>query len=87
MDAGEGDSDAIPFSRPHPRSKPQTVVENLHRNWNIERGHVKRSWVRKVLTSVFRLKAQTGAGHSGYVSCEEKKERMTRSFSRGVRAG
>src|SRR5882724_12347094 len=39
-DAGEGDSDAIPFSRPHPRSKPQTVVENLHRNWNIERGHV-----------------------------------------------
>ena len=40
MDAGEGDSDAIPFSRPHPRSKPQTVVENLHRNWNIERGHV-----------------------------------------------
>ena len=40
MDAGEGDSDAIPFSRPHPRSKPQTVAENLHGNWNIERGHV-----------------------------------------------
>src|SRR6266403_4361653 len=44
MDAGEGDSDAIPFSRPHPRSKPQTVVENLHRNWNIERGHVRSTW-------------------------------------------
>jgi hypothetical protein len=40
MDAGEGDSDAVPFSRPHPRSKPQTVAENLHGNWNIERGHV-----------------------------------------------
>ena len=40
MDAGEGDSDAVPFSRPHPRSKPQTVAENLHGNWNIEWGHV-----------------------------------------------
>ena len=40
MDAGEGDSDAVPFSRPHPRSKPQTVAENLHGNWNIERGHL-----------------------------------------------
>ena len=40
MDAGEGDSNAAPFSRPHPRSKPQTVAENLHENWNSERGHV-----------------------------------------------
>src|SRR4029077_5060958 len=36
----KGIQNAIPFSRPHPRSKPQTVAENLHGNWNIERGHV-----------------------------------------------
>ena len=36
----KGTQDAVPFSRPHPRSKPQTVAENLHGNWNIERGHV-----------------------------------------------
>jgi hypothetical protein len=36
---------AIPFFRPHPRSKPQTVAENLHRNWNIERGHfIEAGW-------------------------------------------
>jgi hypothetical protein len=39
----KGIQNAIPFSRPHPRSKPQTVAENLHGNWNIERGHVKGS--------------------------------------------
>jgi hypothetical protein len=37
----KGTQDAVPFSRPHPRSKPQTVAENLQGNWNIERGHVR----------------------------------------------
>jgi hypothetical protein len=36
----KGIQNANPFSRPHPRSKSQTVAENLHGNWNIERGHV-----------------------------------------------
>jgi len=61
MDAGEGDSDAIPFSRPHPRSKPQTVVENLHRNWNIERGHVKHN--NKTLTGNSRANWYIERGH------------------------
>jgi hypothetical protein len=39
----KGIQNAIPFSRPHPRSKPQLLLRNLHGNWNIERGHVKSS--------------------------------------------
>ena len=65
---------AIPFSRPHPRSKPQTVAENLHRNWKHRTGALHTLAI-EILESlayaefstacVYRSVVQKGRAHAG----------------------